>query len=222
MICCSVTVCVGVCVCVVPGLYEGGRRGLVVECQDDPLTKGTIRDKLLLLWYLAYTVGRSVVRVSSHTHWKSIHTCLHTRWWMENHVLNTGNMVNMFIATNHQRFQRYHQKDICISPPSVIMSSYYLNHMGDGFSKICTHHIYTAMLSQPGRWWIFNTSAFAKWLSVRVREGMMLRQLYSEWITVMVAVVKGAQAMQWPIHVSLRVGCMYPIFTMSPLVLKTV
>lgn len=73
MICCSVTVCVGVCVCVVPGLYEGGRRCLVVECQDDPLTKGTIRDKLLLLWYLAYTVGRSCQSVIAHTLKKHTH-----------------------------------------------------------------------------------------------------------------------------------------------------
>lgn len=128
------------------------------------------------------------------------------QWWIQNHVLNTwwysGTIKNIHITTS-----------------SVMLSFHYLMYMGDGFSDICIHHIYTAILSQPGKRSIFNNSAFTKWLSARVREGKMLK-LKSEWITVMVAVVKGGQPMQWPIRVSLCVGCMDPIFTTSPLVLK--
>ncbi len=103
--------CVFVYVCAVPVLSEGGHRGLVVECQDAPSTKGTIRDRLLLLWYLAYTVSHWVSsHTCSHTHEICIHTCLHMQWWIENHVLNNGYMVTMLIERNHQ-IQWYHQND---------------------------------------------------------------------------------------------------------------
>lgn len=132
----SVCACSCMCMCVVSVLSEGGHRGLVVECQDAPLTKGAIRVKLLLPWYPAHTVSH---RVSSHTRKICVHGRLHTQWRMENHA------VTMFIVKNHQ-MQWYHQKDLLITPPSVICV-YHLNYMGDGFSNICTHHIHTAILS---------------------------------------------------------------------------
>lgn len=140
--------------------------------------------------------------MSSHT--REICTCLHTRWWMENHVLNTGRITPKNKTSN------------AVVPSKRCMHNPTFSHTELLWEMASVTSAYTTFTQlywvSLGKRLIFNSGAFVKWLSARVREGMTLRQIYSGWKTVTVAVVKGWWPM-WPIHVSLRVGCIYPILT---------